>query len=152
MRASRCLLAVVLAWFPVVVWACDLAPLSIAGSIGKLHGVSVSFGEADDALHPTAWQGPLRIAQGSAPACVVSDEVAIVEQPVMLGNGVLYVPTYSGSNNRLYAVDTGNCRVLWHSGDFNGPTRFVHGRFVIGRKQVQLDRKCRPVDMAKGAD
>ena len=115
----------------------------------KLGGVSVAFGAADDASHPTAWQGPLRIATGGAPACTVGDEVAIVEAPVMLGNGILYVPTYSGSNSRLYAVDTGTCRVLWRSGRFSGPASYRDGRFVIGGRPVPLDSKCRPAGMAR---
>lgn len=151
MRAAPRLLAAALAWVPVVAGACDPTPLPIAGGIGRLGDVSVSLGAADDPLRPTAWQGPLRIAKGHAPACVVGSEVAIVERPLMLGDGILYVPTYSGSNNRLYAVDAGNCRVLWRSRGFSGPTRSGHGRIVIGHGQVQLDRTCRPAAMAAGA-
>lgn len=150
MRTARCPLLIALALMPALAAACDLRPLAIVDSVGKQGALSVSFGVADDAAHPTAWQGPLRIANGGAPACVVGDEVAIVERPVMLGNGILYVPTYSGSNNRLYAVDTGNCRVLWRSRDFHGSVRFAHGRFVIGREPVPLDRKCRPLGVVNG--
>lgn len=152
MRAARRLLVVVLAWVPVVAGACNLAPLPIIGDgIGRLGDVSVSLGAADDPLCPAAWQGPLRIAIGRVPACVVGDEVTIVEPPLMLGNGILYVPTYSGSNNRLYAVDAGNCRVLWRSRGFNGPPRFGRGHIAIGHGQVRLDQKCRPVAMAASA-
>lgn len=149
MRVPRRLLVCALALVPAAAAACHLLPMRIAGSAGRLGGVSVAFGAADDASHPTAWQGPLRIATGGAPACTVGDEVAIVEAPVMLGNGILYVPTYSGSNSRLYAVDTGTCRVLWRSGRFSGPASYRDGRFVIGGRPVPLDSKCRPAGMAR---
>lgn len=149
MRATCCLLSIAMALLPELATACDLWPVTIVNSVGRQGDVVVSFGAADDAAHPTAWQGPLRMTRGNAPACVVSDEVAIIEPPVMLGGGTLYVPTYSGSNNRLYAVDTKNCRVLWRSRDFNGPVRFIHGRFVMGRERVRLDSQCRPVGVAK---
>lgn len=150
MRLAHGLLTLVLAAAPAVAGACHLLPMRIAGGVGRLGGVSVAFGAADDAQHPTAWQGPLRIATGAAPACTVSDEVAIVEAPVALGDGVLYVPTYSGSNNRLYAVDTRDCRVLWRSRAFNGPTHLQHDRLTIGGRHVPLDRECRPAGMARG--
>ena len=149
MRIARGLLCVALVPAAAVACACRLAPVNIVGSVGKLDGVSVAFGAADDARHPAAWQGPLRITKGTAPACTVSDEVAIVENPVLIGGGVLYVPTYSGSNNRLYAVDTASCRVLWRSPAFNGPTSFKDGRLTIGGRRVSLDRRCRPAGMTK---
>ena len=142
------LLILALALAPAAAGGCHLAPMGIAGGVAKLGDVSVAFGEADHALHPTAWQGPLRITTGSAPACTVSDEVAIVEAPVALGGGILYVPTYSGGNNRLYAVDTKSCRVLWRSHPFTGPTRPGNGRLTIGGRRVPLDRQCHPAGMA----
>jgi hypothetical protein len=148
MRVPGRLLILVLALAPAAAGACHLAPMGLVGGVGKLGDVSVAFGAADDALHPTAWQGPLRITTGSAPACTVSDEVAIVEAPVALGGGILYVPTYSGGNNRLYAVDTKSCRVLWRSHPFNGPTRLGNDRLTIGGRRVPLDRQCRPAAMA----
>lgn len=108
-------------------------------------GVTVALGAADDALHPTAWQGPVTLSASSAPACVVSDEVSIVEAPILLGHGVLYLPTYSGSNNRVYAVDTRSCRVLWRSRYFDGATSFRGGMLTMGNKSVRLDGDCRPV-------
>lgn len=67
----------------------------------------------------------------------------------MFGDGLLYVPTYSGSNNRLYAVDARSCRVLWRSRTFNGPTRFMDGRLTIGDWRVPLDWQCLPADRAQ---
>jgi hypothetical protein len=149
MRASHRLLALVLVLAPVAVDACRLVPMPVVGGMGRLDDLSVAFGTADDAQHPTAWQGPLRIATGAAPACTVGDEVAVVEAPVLLGDGILYVPTYSGSNNRLYAVDTRSCRVLWRSHRFIGPTRLENGHLTIGGRRVPLDRQCRPGGTAK---
>ncbi|MEW9570876.1 hypothetical protein ABQJ54_03875 [Rhodanobacter sp. Si-c] len=148
MRMVRALLCLALVPVPAVAGTCRLAPVNIVGSVGRLGDVSVAFGAADDAQHPSAWQGPLQITTGTAPACTVSDEVAIVENPVVMGDGVLYVPTYSGSNNRLYAVDTTSCRVLWRSRAFDGPTRFRDGRLIIGGRRVPLDRQCHPAGMA----
>ena len=138
-----------MALFTPVSHACDMVPMRITGSIGQIRGVTVAFGMADDTRQPTAWQGPLRITTGAAPACEVSDEVAIAEAPVMLGDGILYVPTYSGSSNRLYAVDVKTCRVLWRSRDFDGPIRFRGDHFTLGRRRLPFDRKCRPADVAK---
>jgi hypothetical protein len=149
MRVTRRLMALVLVLAPAAAGACHLVPMRIVGGVGKLGGVSVAFGAADDALHPTAWQGPLRITTGNVPACTVSDAVAIVEAPVVLGQGVLYVPTYSGSNNRLYAVDTKSCRVLWRSHPFHGPTRLRNDRLTIGGRRVLLDRQCHPAGAAR---
>jgi len=148
MRIPPCLPIVLLALIPAAAGACRLRPMGIVGGAGRLGNVSVAFGEADDVLHPTAWQGPLRISTGDAPACTVSDEVSIVEAPVALGDGTLYVPTYSGSNNRLYAVDTKSCRVLWRSRPFHGPTRLRNNRLTIGGRQVVMDRQCRPAGTA----
>ncbi|MGH8337124.1 MAG: hypothetical protein ACRETL_09975, partial [Gammaproteobacteria bacterium] len=50
----------------VVAWvaanACDLVAVPIAGSIGKVGDVTLAFGRADDAQHPKAWLGPLKIS------------------------------------------------------------------------------------------
>ena len=129
---------------PAVSQACDLAPVQIVHSEGKVGDVTMNFGEADDAQHPTAWQGPLQISVGSAPACTVSDDVSIIEEPVMFGEGILYVPTYSGSNNRLYAVDAKTCKVLWRSSDFSGKASFKKGKLVMGAKEVAVGKRCRP--------
>jgi hypothetical protein len=38
----------------------------------------------------------------------------------MAGDHILYIPTYSGSNSMLYAVDTDDCKILWGSRKFTG--------------------------------
>jgi len=92
---------------------CRLTPMSIHGSTAKAEGVTVTFGEPDDTRHPAAWQGPLQISSAGTPqVCTVSDEVSIVENPVLIGQRVLYVSTYSGSTDRVYAVDVASCRIL----------------------------------------
>ncbi|GGA38497.1 hypothetical protein [Dyella nitratireducens] len=132
---------VLLPWFAQ---ACDFTPVRIVQSVGKVGDITVNFGEADDAQHPTAWQGPLQISVGGAPACPVSDEVSIIEDPVILAGDVLYVPTYSGSNNYLYAVDVKTCKVIWHSSHFAGKTVLKKGRLFAGKDEVVVDRQCRP--------
>lgn len=124
--------------------------MPIQGDAGRLGALAVTLGAADDARHPTAWQGPVRIAVGTAPACTASDAVAIVAAPLLLGGSVLYVPTYSGSNNRLYALDARTCRVLWRSRAFTGATSLRDGDLMIGQRRVALDGSCRPSGTAGG--
>ncbi|WP_148037703.1 hypothetical protein [Burkholderia pseudomallei] len=125
--------------------ACDFVPLRIAVNVGKIGDVIVNLGEPDDSRHPTAWQGPLTISTGSAPACTVSDEVSIIGRPVVFAEDVLYVPTYSGSSSMVYAVDVKTCRVIWRSNDFPEKMRFENGRLIMGTSQLRVDRRCRPV-------
>jgi outer membrane protein assembly factor BamB len=130
---------------PALAGACDMVALPVVHGRASARGVTVTFGAADDAAHPTAWQGRVTISTGSVPACVAGGEVSIVEAPILLGHGILYVPTYSGSNNRVYAVDTQSCRVLWRSAYFNGTTSFRGDRLKMGGKSVRLDDDCRPM-------
>ena len=58
-------------------------------------GPSVNLGEADNAVNPNAWQGPLM-----SDACTF--ELGIIEPPLLLTPANLpYVPTYSGSVRTL---------------------------------------------------
>ena len=150
MRVTQVALAAVLLSISMLTQACDLAPVKIVQNIGKVGDVTVNFGEADDAQHPSAWQGPLQITAGSAPACSVSDEVSSIEQPVMLGGGVLYVSTYSGSNKRIYALDVKTCKTVWCSDDFSAKAVFKKGRIVMGSKRVLLDKQCRSIAQRGG--
>ncbi|WP_204629574.1 PQQ-binding-like beta-propeller repeat protein [Dyella mobilis] len=135
-----------LLWLPLVAQACDLAPVVIAAGTAKVGDVVVNFGEADDSVHPSAWQGPLRISKSGAPACSVDSEVSIAEQPVMYGNGVLYVSTYSGSDDRVYALDTQTCGILWRSNGFSAKPVFKRDRLVMDGKVMLIDPACRPLD------
>lgn len=145
MRLTQVALAAGLLSLSMLAQACDVVSVKIVQSAGKVGDVTMNFGEADDAQHPTAWQGPLQITVGSAPTCSVSDEVSIIEQPVMLGGGVLYVSTYSGSNKRIYALDVKTCKAIWRSDDFSAKAVFKNGKVVMGGKSVLLDKRCLPV-------
>lgn len=145
MRALRAVLAAGLMVASQWALACDFAPLRIVTNMGKIGDVTVNLGEPDDSQHPTAWQGPLTLSTGSAPACTVSDEVSIIGRPVVFADGVLYVPTYSGSSSIVYAVDVKTCKVIWRSDDFPEKTRFEKGRLIMGTSQLRVDRRCRPV-------
>ncbi|CAJ3719392.1 Uncharacterised protein [Burkholderia pseudomallei] len=145
MRAMLAVLAAGLVIASQLASACDFVPLRIAVNVGKIGDVIVNLGEPDDSRHPTAWQGPLTISTGSAPACTVSDEVSIIGRPVVFAEDVLYVPTYSGSSSMVYAVDVKTCRVIWRSDDFPEKMRFENGRLIMGTSQLRVDRRCRPV-------
>ncbi|HUB89587.1 MAG TPA: hypothetical protein VMA74_07635, partial [Dyella sp.] len=133
MRLTHAVSAAALMLLPLLVQACDFIPVQIVQSLGSVGNISVNVGDAYDARHPTAWQGPLHISIDGAPACSVSDDVSIVEAPVMLAGDVLYVPTYSGSNNYLYALDVKTCKVIWRSGHFTGKTVLKKGRLLAGK-------------------
>ena len=137
-------LVMLLVLYPLFARGCDEMPVQVTQSIRKVGNVTVNFGEADDAKHPTAWQGPFQISVAGAPACSVSDDVSIIEGPVLFGDDVLFVPTYSGSNNRLYAVDVKTCKVIWRSGHFAGKTALKKGKLFAGKNEIPLDRHCRP--------
>ena len=145
MRAIRAVLAAGLVVTLRVASACDFVPLRIPVNVGTIEGVTVDFGEPDDTRYPTAWQGPLTISTGSVSACTVSNEVSIIVRPVVFADGVLYVPTYSGSSSIVYAVDVKTCKVIWRSEDFPGKMRFDKGSLIIGTSQLRVDRRCRPV-------
>lgn len=144
MRLSQALSTMTLAFLPWFARACDLTQVQIVQSVGRVGKVSVDFGQADDARHPTAWQGPLQISVVGARECSVSDEVSVVEGPVLMGGDVLFVPTYSGSNNHLYAIDVKTCKIIWHSGRFAGKTVLKKRRLLAGSSEVAIDRHCRP--------
>jgi outer membrane protein assembly factor BamB len=122
--------------------ACTLTVLPITGHIATAPDISFDLGDADDAQHPSAWQGPIKVTQKYGQACAVDDEVAIIERPLLFGASVLYVPTYSGSENRVYAIDTKTCKVLWKSQTFTGKTAFKAGRLIYGTTTVALGKDC----------
>lgn len=145
MNAIRVGLAIALALAPSLAGACDLKPVRIVNGVAMVGDVRMTFEEGFPARNPDAWQGPLRISVGAGPACSASDEVSIIEQPVMLAGDVLYVPTYSGSSNIVYALDVKSCGVIWRSRDFVGKTIFRNGALITGGARVRLDRNCRPI-------
>lgn len=128
---------------------CDLVDMPIAGNTGRIGDVTVAFGDADNPRSPTAWQGPLRISMGSGPACTASDAVSIVEKPVLLGQDVLYVSTYSGSTNRVYAIDVKTCRTLWQGPAFTGSVDHRGALLTTGSHHIRLTVECRPPGVAR---
>lgn len=106
--------------------------LAPSGSVARAGGYTFALGEADDAATPRAWQGPLSITGQGGRRCAVSDDVAIIERPMALvGGHLLYVSTYSGSENTLFVVDARDCTVRWTSPHYAGAAR-------IGTKALVL--------------
>lgn len=144
MRLLTSILAVALLQLRFAV-ACELHTLPVAVDRVQAGDINVALGEADDPQHPTAWQGPLQVGSADRHICTVSDDVAIIEKPLLLGNGhILFVPTYSGSTNRVYAVDLKDCRVLWKSPEFSGATAQEGNVLVTGSRKLPLPMSCLP--------
>ena len=149
MHTLRILLAASLATLmlpacPASAADCKLAQMSVEGSIARAHGVTANLGEADNSQHPIAWQGPLKIALKDGPVCTAGVDVSIITEPLLLGASVLYVPTYSGSDSTLYAVNIKTCRVKWKSQAYAGTTSYSAGHLILGRHPmaVPLDSRC----------
>lgn len=67
--------------------------------------------------------------------------------PVFIGNGrILYIPTYSGSEAYLFAVDAPTCKTLWQSPELDGglPIRKPYGFFLPGVGRVVIGANCLP--------
>jgi len=86
-----------------------------------------------------------RIA-GPGSTCWASPEVGIVAMPVFIGNGrILLIPTYSGSDEYLFAVDAKTCKTLWQSPDLDGPPqRTASGYTLPGAGRVVIGPDCLP--------
>lgn len=118
---------------------CTLQALRTEGNRARAGAEIVHFGEADRAIGPTAWQGPL-----VAGACTF--ELDIIEQPLMLAPAkLLYVPTYSGSLRTLTLVDLSSCSVRWKSPTFSGRLKIDARELNLGGKRIALDAQCVPV-------
>lgn len=136
---------ILFALLPACASACDVVSLPVSGNQVQAGNIRVTLGEADDPQHPTAWQGPLQVHAADGRTCTVSEDVAIVEKPLLLGNGhILFVPTYSGSTNRVYAVDLQDCRVRWKSLEFSGATSHASDVLIMGRLKTKLPMSCVP--------
>lgn len=145
MRARYTLLAAILAAHITAAYStCNLGSVSVTGKVAKAGNLALDLGEADDPQHPTAWQGPLKITNETGLACTVSEDVAMIEQSLLLGASVVYVPTYSGSENHLYAVDLKSCRVLWKSPAYTGKIRYSGSTLQWGRHSSAINAQCRP--------
>jgi outer membrane protein assembly factor BamB len=139
---SICLVLALFAPAAMADTACHLTVVAITGHTATAGGNSFDLGDADDTQHPTAWQGPLKITTSSGQSCAVDDDVAIIERPLLFGASVLYVPTYSGSENRVYAIDTKTCKVLWKSQVFTGKTLLKAGKLIYGKHSTALANDC----------
>ncbi len=144
-QAARVMAAMVgLLWATAQAGECRLQPVAVQAATGKLGELTLDLGETDDPAHAQAWQGPLKITVGAAAACTADDEVSIIERPLLAGQGVLYVPTYSGSNRRLYALDVRTCRVRWSSPDYSYPLSYKDGVLKLDGHTWKLSADCLP--------
>jgi hypothetical protein len=144
MRLRKFSLAALLVSMPASTKDCNLTSLTITSNSASVGNVIVTLGNADDAQQPTAWLGPVTISTDGQPACTASESVSIVEKPVLLGPDILFVPTYSGSERIMYALDTKTCRIVWKSHIFYGDSSYTHGALTLGNHRVILNKKCHP--------
>lgn len=99
--------------------------------------------------HPDRWlaDAGFRIVQPNGKICRVSSYVAIVTLPIYIAAGrILYIDTYSGSENIVVAVDARTCKTLgrtpqWVGGGFL-PTKY--GFYIPGIGPMTLTADCRP--------
>jgi hypothetical protein len=148
MRAILAVLVATLTVTPGIASPCDFSPVQIEGGIAKVGNVTIGLGESIGGPQPTAWQGPMTISVGAAPACTVSEDVSIIEGPIALAGGLLYVPTYSGSSSIVYAVEATTCAVVWRSEEYEGKAAFKPGRLITGARAIRVDRRCRPMSQS----
>jgi hypothetical protein len=112
---------------------CKLTTLTVNGSSVQAGAFTVTLGEADDPVKPTAWQGPVRTGQ-------CNFDLAIIEGPLAIGAGrYLFVPTYSGALRELTVVDLKTCSTKWASKSFVGD-------LLVGPTSVQLDTQIFALD------
>ena len=122
---------------------CRLHALTLVGSTAQANGQTIRLGEADDAIRPAAWQGPL-----VADACTL--DLGIIEKPLAMTNAsMLYVPSYSGSVRRLFLVDLQACKIRWESAKFSGKLQINPSALVLGDKRIAIDKHCMPVAAKK---
>lgn len=103
-------------------------------------GYDLDLGDADrPGRAATAWSGPVKVSRG-AKSCTVSDDVAVVTQPIASAAGrFAYLSTYSGSYGRVYAVDLQDCAVRWTSPSYVGHARFEPtGLTLPGGRKLKL--------------
>lgn len=104
----------------------------------------VDLGPGDGDPKPTAWTGPITIAQQGGASCPVDQDVSIVERPVYTDGRHLLVSTYSGSEQRVFALDASSCKVLWKSESFSGRVKLTGNRLHLDRQTVKLQANCVP--------
>lgn len=118
---------------------CTQQLLAPQGGEVRAGALSIRLGEPDDAVTPSAWQGPFE-----AGACKF--ELGIIEQPLVLAMGdLLYVPTYSGSERKLALLDLASCSIRWESAPFSGALKIGPRELELGQQRIALDAQCVPV-------
>lgn len=105
---------------------------------------SVDLGPGDGDPKPTAWTGPITITRQGGASCAVDQDVSIVERPLYTDGTHLLVSTYSGSEQRVFALDAASCKVLWKSDSFSGRVKLAGNRLRLDRHTVKLDANCVP--------
>ena len=119
---------------------CALKTLEPKGTVIGAGAFDLTRGEADDRVHPSAWQGPLVTGK-----CTL--ELGIIEPPlVLVSNSLLYVPSYSGNMRTLSLVDLAACSVRWRSWAFSGDLRISPTALELGGQRVKLDGNCLPAN------
>lgn len=119
---------------------CRLQALTPHGSEAHIGAMHIKLGQADDAIAPQAWQGPL-----VAGKCTL--DIGIIERPLKLAPGnLLYVPTYSGSMRQLMLVDLARCAIRWQSAPFSGSLAIDPRQVHLGSKHIALDARCLPIN------
>jgi hypothetical protein len=110
------------------------------------NGVIIELGEADKAAYASAWAGPIQITQPNRKTCAVDGGVSTVSAPLWLGNEhILFVPTFSGYENIVYAINIENCHSVWHSQKYSGTPLFTNGSLVLKDAGItKLDASCLP--------
>jgi hypothetical protein len=102
------------------------------GSIVQAGKFQLNLGEADNSAAPTAWQGPIVVTDSKRHTCNVSADVSIVTNPIFLAHGnLLYINTYSGSENTLYIVNAQTCAIKWTSPAFAGIPRITDNTLYL---------------------
>ncbi|WP_322047515.1 hypothetical protein [Paraburkholderia sp. J67] len=145
--ATAIFLGSVIASLPAWSQQCRLVEMKVSGQTAQAANVSVDLGEASppDSSSPMAYQGPPKIRVGDGASCTASDDVSIIFGRQWLAGNRIYFSTYSGSENRVYAIDTRDCHTLWHSRVFEGgPAKYRNGVLIMGNQRVRLDRSCSP--------
>jgi hypothetical protein len=100
-------------------------------------------------LHPDSWDSavPMSITGTVSKPCTVSSEVGIVTTPIILaGHRYVYVPTYSGSESRLFVIDAATCGIMWRSPivDAAKITATTHGYNLPGHPPLIIAPNCLP--------
>ncbi|ECI3716593.1 hypothetical protein DK077_10855 [Salmonella enterica subsp. enterica] len=122
---------------------CELIRLTISGRYAHLDDQLIDLGEPDDMNTPQDWHGPVMFKMDTNKQCSI--DMDIIEEPILSDRKKLFIPTYSGSERTLYAIDMMSCTVLWESKIFYGQTTYQNGILKAGGERIYLDEQCNVV-------